>query len=108
MKMKFDARVYLTVADVCCPSMEKRIKNDDIVFFRDNMYVRGHPCFVDDGGDRWDDMTAEYPISYCPFCGKYLAPVASDRWEKASNALEEKDNSSMRSLLHIEGGRNEV
>lgn len=60
----------------CCIKLSNVIENNDIDEYgpEDNRIVAiyGMPNSVDDGDGYWDDMTEEYIINFCPFCGANL------------------------------------
>jgi hypothetical protein len=68
--------VMKTDETFCCNEMSSRIANGDVSFVSSggaiHLYFRGSPRFVGDGVGGMDDITEEYLIRFCPFCGKKL------------------------------------
>ncbi len=57
----------------CCRIMGEALIEEDIVVRQEHLFMYGHPRFVNDGDGRMDDMTDEYEILFCPFCGRRSA-----------------------------------
>lgn len=64
---------------MCCEKMTKALKEENILLRYSAYWIYGEPFFMDDGDDRWDNMTPELNIDYCPFCGTKLRVVSSDQ-----------------------------
>lgn len=60
----------------CCKVFQDIVTRGDINDIQTgatiSYLIHGRPYIVDDGDGYKDDMTPEYEITYCPFCGKKL------------------------------------
>lgn len=63
----------------CCDTMKTRLKYQHLTIDDEDgsLWMYGKPVFVrDGGGDRRDDMTNQFVVNYCPFCGTNLTVPA--------------------------------
>ena len=67
----------MTKKKYCCKTMEDAI-NDEVILVSYNQTlfeIWGKPTFTPDGSGCMDNITDQYNIGYCPFCGKKLLEV---------------------------------
>ena len=62
------------IKNLCCQTFSDLVRLDEIGYdpLTGEFAIHGRPNFADDGDGHSDDMTREFVITYCPFCGKNL------------------------------------
>ena len=62
----------------CCDNLRKAVDSETVLFLNGgSFHIHGRPSFAYDGNGRYDDMTEEFEIHFCPFCGYDLAFIGS-------------------------------
>jgi len=58
--------------EICCKQFQKLLDQNIFQPCYDIFIMKGKEKLVDDGDGYKDDMTPEYEMIYCPFCGKQI------------------------------------
>ena len=78
----------LNIDMYCCQTFQNAFSRKDIDRHGNersiSFYIYGRPRIANDGDGYFDDMTSDYEIAYCPFCGQKLSGVVGGTHEETT------------------------